>query len=75
MWEQANGLSQQKRSRGPTLDTTLQPAMQPIKKKSKQDLVPSEDVDERESQQQRILNAAYLVGDAGDPKAYLVADP
>lgn len=62
VWEQEKGLSQ-KRLRGSTLDTTLQPAMQPIKKKSKQNLVPSKDVDKRESQQQRILNTAYLVGD------------
>ena len=61
-WEQEKGLSQ-KRSRGPTLDATLQPAMQPNKKKSKQDLIPSEDIDERESQQRRILEAAYLVGE------------
>ena len=61
VWEQEKGLSQ-KRSRGPTLDATLQPAMQPIKKKSKQNLVPSEDIDERESHQQRILGAAYLLG-------------
>ena len=43
-------------------------------------MVSSEEVDERESQQQRILNTAYIVGDPkaylmGDPKAYLVADP
>ena len=36
--------------------------MQPNKKKkSKQHLVPSEDIDERESQQQRIPGAAYLL--------------
>ena len=37
--------------------------MQPNKKKSKQDLVPSEDIDERESQQRRILEAAYWLGE------------
>ena len=59
-WEQAKGLSQ-KRSRGPKLDTTLQPILQP--KKSKQHMVPSEEIDERESQQQRIIGAAYLIGE------------
>ena len=58
-WEQAKDLSQ-KRSRGPTLDATLQPAMQPNKKKSKQNLVPSEVYDERESQQRRILEAGFI---------------
>ena len=61
-WEQEKGLSQ-KRSRGPTLNATLQPAMQPNKKKSKSNLIPSEDVDERESQQRRILEAGYLLGE------------
>ena len=61
-WEQEKGLSQ-KRSRGPTLDAALQPAMQVNKKKSKQHLVPSEDIDERESQQQHILGAAHLLGE------------
>ena len=61
-WEQEKGLSQ-KRSRGPTLDAILQPAMQPNKKKSKQDLVSSEDIDKRESQQRRILEAVFLVGE------------
>ena len=37
--------------------------MQPNKKKSKQYLVSSEDIDERESQQQRILRAVYLLGE------------
>ena len=61
-WEQAKGLSQtQKRSRGPTLDATLQPILQP--KRSKQHMVPTEEIDERESQQQRILGAAYLIGE------------
>ena len=60
-WEQEKGLSQ-KRSRGPTLDATLQSAMQLNKKKFKQHLIPSEDIDERESQQQRILGPAYLLG-------------
>ena len=36
--------------------------MQPNKKKSKQDLVSSENVDERESQQRCILEAAYWLG-------------
>ena len=60
-WEQEKGLSQ-KRSRGPRLDATLQPAMQPNKKKSKQHLVPSEDIDERETQQQHILGAGLVAG-------------
>ena len=54
------------------MDATLQPTTQPIKKKSKQNLVPSEDIDKRESQQQRILNAAYLIR---NPSVYLVGDP
>ena len=37
--------------------------MQPNKKKSKPNLVPSEEVDERESQQRRILEAGYLLGE------------
>ena len=37
--------------------------MQSIKKKSKQNLVSSKDIDERESQQQRILGVAYLLGE------------
>ena len=37
--------------------------MQPIKKKSKQSLISSEEIDERESQQQRILGAVYLLGE------------
>ena len=41
--------------------------MQPNKKKSKQHLIPSEDIDERESQQQRILGAVYLLG--GHPES------
>ena len=36
--------------------------MQPKRKKSKQDLVPSKEIDERESQQRRTLEAGYLLG-------------
>ena len=46
--------------RAPTLDLDAE-AIRPMKKKSKQTLVPREDMDERESQQQRILAAAYLL--------------
>ena len=65
VWEQEKGLSQ-KRSRESTLNATLQPAMQPNKKKSKQHLISSENIDERESQQQRILGAAYLLGESSE---------
>ena len=58
VWEQAKGLSQT-RPRGPTLEAAVD-NVQPTKKKSKQIMVPTEDIDERESQQQRILGAAYL---------------
>ena len=37
--------------------------MQPNKKKSKQNLVSSKVINERESQQQRILSAVYLLGE------------
>ena len=37
--------------------------MQPNKKKSKQDLVSSEDIDKRESQQRRILETGFLLGE------------
>ena len=58
VWEQAKGLSQI-RPRGPTLEAAADD-VQPTKK-SKQTMVPTEDIDDRESQQQRILGAAYLL--------------
>ena len=56
-------IPQPQKPRGSTLNATLQPAMQPNKKKSKQYLISSEDIDERKSQQQRLLRAAYLRGE------------
>ena len=43
--------------------------MQSIKKKSKLNLISSEDVDERKSQQKRILEAAYFVGNPLEKRA------
>ena len=36
--------------------------MQPNKKKSKQTLISSKEINKRKSQQQRILKAVYLMG-------------
>lgn len=64
VWEQAKGLSQpQRRPRGPILDETLEVERLPVVKKarSKNNMMPDEDLEERESQQERILGAAYLM--------------
>ena len=63
-WEQAKGLlrSDRQRPRGPTLDATRE-AIQPMKKNSKQNLARNEDINERKSQLQHILGAAYLPED------------
>ena len=78
-WEQAKGNSQPKRRpRGPTLEETLVemqsiPAPKKTKAKAKakeQDIyTPAENIDERESQQQRILAAAYMVDGGGAEEA------
>ena len=78
-WEQAKGNSQPKRRpRGPTLEETLVemqsiPAPKKTNAKAKakeQDIyIPAENIDERESQQQRILALAYMVDGGGAEEA------
>ena len=60
MWEQAKGLSQT-RPRGPTLEAAADDVQPTKKSEQTMVLVPTEDIDDRESQQQRILGAAYLL--------------
>jgi len=53
-WEPTSAI---RRPRGPTLDA----APQPTRKRSKNNLISAEEVEERESQQRRVINTAFIV--------------
>ena len=60
-WEQASQEKPKRRQRGVTLETSAESA--PIRKKSRTGLsdVQAEEVEDRESQQKRIIESAFLV--------------